>query len=199
MKAVILVTTLKSGSGHVSNTAVLAEFVASKLENHGVTTDIIKIADHKILPGTYIEMDESDDWPDIFTKIESSDIFILATPVWWGSHSSLAQRVIERLDEVHDEIMAGNESRLKNKVGGIIITGGSDGVQQIIGNISNFFSFIGITIPPYASVSITNEKLAKGKNSTKDELVDFYQSKLGSSADTMIKQLVKYAKLLKSS
>jgi multimeric flavodoxin WrbA len=78
----------------------------------------------------------------IFKKIIASDIVIFATPVWWGIQSSLMQRVIERLDEVHDDIMKEGKSKLANKVAGIIVTGDSDGAEHIIGNLANFFIFI---------------------------------------------------------
>ena len=48
---------------------------------------------------------DSNNWPAILEKILDSDIIIFATPIWWGIQSSLIQRVIERLDELHDEIM----------------------------------------------------------------------------------------------
>jgi multimeric flavodoxin WrbA len=51
-----------------------------------------------------------------------TDIVVFATPVWWGIQSSLTQRVIERLDEIHDEIMENGKSKLTNKVAGIIVT-----------------------------------------------------------------------------
>jgi multimeric flavodoxin WrbA len=51
-----------------------------------------------------------------------TDIVVFATPVWWGIQSSLIQRVIERLDEIHDEIMESGKSKLTNKVAGIIVT-----------------------------------------------------------------------------
>jgi multimeric flavodoxin WrbA len=48
----------------------------------------------------------------IFEKILASDIVFFATPVWWGNQSSLTQRVIERLDETHDEIMKNGKSKM---------------------------------------------------------------------------------------
>jgi multimeric flavodoxin WrbA len=49
-----------------------------------------------------------------------ADLVIFATPIWWGGQSSLVQRVIERLDEIHDEIMESGKSRLTIKVAGIV-------------------------------------------------------------------------------
>jgi multimeric flavodoxin WrbA len=71
-------------------------------------------------------------------KILAPQIIIFATPVWWGNQSSLIQRAIERLDEIHDEIMNTGKSRMTNKVAGIVVTGDSDGAEHIIGNLANF-------------------------------------------------------------
>ena len=74
----------------------------------------------------------------------AADIVIFATPVWWGIQSSFIQRVIERLDEVHDEIMDTGKSKLTNKVTGIIVTGDSDGAEHIISNLANFFPLLAL-------------------------------------------------------
>jgi multimeric flavodoxin WrbA len=110
LKAVFLVGTLKP-TPEVSNTHTLSEFLAKHLKSYETESEIIRLADYNIKPGTYTEVD-SDDWPVIFEKILAADIIIFATPVWWGIQSSLIQRVIERLDEIHDEIMESGESKL---------------------------------------------------------------------------------------
>jgi multimeric flavodoxin WrbA len=79
----------------------------------------------QLQPGVYTRVD-SDDWPVLYEKIIAADIIIFATPLWWGIQSSLIQRVIERLDEMHDEIMESGKSELINKVAGIIVTEDSD-------------------------------------------------------------------------
>ena len=63
----------------------------------------------------------------------AADIIVFATPIWWGNHSSLMQRAIERLDELHNELLDTGKSRLENKVGGIVITGEEDGEQHVTG------------------------------------------------------------------
>ncbi|GAI93110.1 unnamed protein product, partial [marine sediment metagenome] len=45
--------------------------------------------------------DEKDDWPMILDKIESCDILIIGSPIWFGVRSSVAQLVLERLDEYY--------------------------------------------------------------------------------------------------
>jgi multimeric flavodoxin WrbA len=61
----------------------------------------------------------------------ASDIIIFATPIWSGIQSSLIQRVIERLDELNDELLETGKSEFANKVGGIVITGDEDGAEHI--------------------------------------------------------------------
>lgn len=141
LNAIILVGTLKSSS-EISYTNLLSECLAKHLITYGVNNAIIRLVDYDIRPGVYTEVD-SDDWPQIYEKIMAADLVIFATPVWWGIQSSLIQRVIERLDEIHDEIMETGKSRLTNKVAGIIVTGDSDGAEHIIGNLANFFSALG--------------------------------------------------------
>lgn len=137
------------------------------------------------------DMGEGDQWPHVLDKILTADIIIFATPIWWGSHSSEMQRVIERLDKLHDEILKGQPSRLSGKRGGIIITGDSDGAQHIIGTIANFYNAVGITFPPYASLSVLSEIQAKGKAPTREELMEKYEKEYASTAGKMIEQLVK--------
>ena len=192
MKAIILQGTLKKGVQ--SNTQVLSEFFVECLEKKKVTCEIIRLIDYTILPGTYSDMGAGDAWPMILKKILDADIVVFATPIWWGNHSSEIQRVIERLDELHDEILQGKTSQLQGKVAGIIITGGSDGAEQVIGDISNFFNFVGLIYPPYASLSILWKGHEKGKKTSRKELMKKYRKDHKKEAQTMADQLVAFAK-----
>lgn len=191
MKAVILLGTLKRSG--LSNTETLCEFLSRRMEREGVRPDIIKLVERNVLPGTYSDMGEGDEWPNILRRVLDSDIVILATPVWWGNQSSEIQRVIERLDALHDKVMAGEPSPLEGKVGGVVITGDSDGAEQIIGNLCNFFNAVGLLIPPYATLSVLWERQAKDKEPTKEELLRKYETDYAETADKMIRQLLKYA------
>jgi multimeric flavodoxin WrbA len=191
MKATILLGTLKRSG--LSNTETLCEFLAGRMEREGVRSEIIKLVEHRVLPGTYSDMGEGDEWPNILRRVLDSDIIILATPVWWGNQSSEIQRVIERLDELHDEVMEGEPSALEGKAGGVVITGDSDGAEHVIGNLCNFFNAVGLLIPPYATLSVLWERQAKGKEPTKEELLSKYESDYAETADKMIRQLLKYA------
>jgi len=190
MKAIILLGTLKKEEQ--SNTEVLSEFLAGYFKKHSVGCSVVKLVEHNILPGTYSDMGKGDDWPHILKQVLAADIVVLATPIWWSNQSSEIQRVIERLDELHDEIMAGKPSKLEGKVGGIVITGDSDGAQHIIANLSNFFNAIGLALSPYATLSVLWEKQAKGQKPTREELFQKYEQDYASTAETMVKQMLKY-------
>lgn len=190
MKALILLGTLKKD--RLSNTEVLSEFLNSFLVKQGVECQTIKLVDHNILPGTYSNMGKGDDWPIVLEQVLDADILIFATPIWWNNQSSEIQRVIERLDELHDEILEGKESRLNGKVGGVVITGDSDGAQHIIANISNFFNALGVLMPPFATISVLIDKHEKGKENTREELLAEYKKEYTEPVEKMVKQLVKY-------
>lgn len=100
--------------------------------------------------------------------------------------------MIERLDEIHDDIMDGKKSRLDGKVGGIVITGGSDGAQHIIGNISNFFNALGVLLPPYATLSVLWEKQQKDADAGREELMEKYRKDYGKTADAMVGQFLRF-------
>ncbi|MBC7900615.1 MAG: NAD(P)H-dependent oxidoreductase [Saprospiraceae bacterium] len=190
LKAVILLATLKKKDQ--SNTQVLSEFLSERLEKSGVACEIIKLVDKNVFPGTYSDMGKGDAWPGILENILAANIVIFATPVWWGGHSSEMQKVIERLDEIHDEILAGKKSQLEGKVGGIVVTGDSDGAQHIIGNISNFFNAVGILLPPYTTLTVLWEGQAKGTKTSRTQLIKKYEKEYGKTADTMVKKLLEF-------
>ncbi len=155
--------------------------------------------DYNIKPGAYTNVgnDSNDDWPAILEKILSSEIVIFATPIWWGNQSSLVQRVIERLDEIHDEIMKSGRSRMTNKVAGIVVTGDSDGAEHIIGNLANFFISLGFTIPAAGTLTVLWSEQSKGSNKSREELWKYYEKTYASMAKGAAQNLAHLANLLK--
>jgi multimeric flavodoxin WrbA len=192
MHATILLGTLKKTG--LSHTATLVEFLSERMTRAGIESETVKLVDYDILPGTYSTMGDGDQWPLILGKLLRSDIIIFATPVWWGNHSSLIQRVIERLDELHDYLIAGKPSGLEGKVTGIVITGDSDGAQHITGNICNFCNGIGMVIPPFATLSVLWERHAKESDVTRETLLRKYDKDDAETAEKMIQYMAAYAR-----
>jgi multimeric flavodoxin WrbA len=153
LNAVVLLATLKR-SPRLSNTHELSRFLAEHMEKHGVETEILRLVDYDIPPGTRTRMGRGDDWPTkILPKVLAADILVFATPIWWGNVSSLLQRAIERMDELNDSLLETGISPLSNKAAGIVVTGAEDGVQHVIGTIANFAVWNGLSLPPAASLS----------------------------------------------
>jgi len=192
MKAVILLATLKKTG--ISNTEILVDFFSSFLSKQNIDFEIIKLMDHNILPGSYTHLDVEDDWPGIYDKIIAADIILFATPIWWNNHSSELQKCIERLDEVYDIINSGEDSPLDGKLGGVIITGDSDGVEHVTGNIANFFSSLGVTVPAYTSLGVIWEGHGKDSKKTKAQIKQYYTKNYSEDASAMAESLAKAAK-----
>ncbi|MDB5237782.1 MAG: flavodoxin [Candidatus Kaiserbacteria bacterium] len=188
MKALILLGTLKRKG--LSNTETLAEYVAEEMKKKDIDVEIVKLVDHVIAPGTYTDMGAGDHWPVIYEKVIGADILIFATPIWWDNHSSETQRVIERLDEIHDEILDGKTSKLEGKLGGVIITGDSDGAQHITGSIFNFLNGLGVAIPPFAAITDLSAKNGKTEEPTRADLVQRFKKDHSKEIATMIEQML---------
>jgi multimeric flavodoxin WrbA len=192
MKAIILLATLKDKGR--SNTETLVEFVGGYLTKQKIDFEVVKLANHNIVPGTYTHMDVEDDWPAIYQKILDAEILLFATPIWWNNHSSELQRCIERLDEVYDVIQAGKDSPLDGKIGGAIITGDSDGAENVTGNIANFLCTLGVTFAPYGSLGIIWEGHGKNVKKTKAESLKYYTENYAEDAQALAESLFKLAK-----
>jgi multimeric flavodoxin WrbA len=193
VRAIFLLGTLKKKQV-LSHTQALCEVVAEIFKSQeNVDSEIIRLRDYDIQPGVKTEID-GDDWPKILKKMLRSDIIIFATPVWWGIQSSLIQRIIERLDELNDELLETGKSEFGNKVGGIVITGAEDGAEHIIGNILNFMSFNGFTIPPAPSVSWLGDASGETKESLKKK---FRKGPVYSTARTFARNEAYLARLLR--
>lgn len=146
MKALFINCTLKP-SPEASNTHALAEVVGHELEKKGVEVEYVRAVDLNLLPGVKTEQGTGDDWPAIHTKLLESAILIVASPTWVGRPSSVAQRVIERMDAMISETDSRNRPVARGRVAGVVVTGNEDGAHHVIGEIAGALGDIGYTIP----------------------------------------------------
>jgi multimeric flavodoxin WrbA len=149
MRALIINCTLKP-SPQPSNTEALAQVVAHALGKDGITVDWIRAVDHDIKPGVENDMGYGDQWPAIHRQLLASEILIIATPTWVGRPSSVAQRVIERMDAMISETDEQGRPVAYNRVAGVINTGNEDGAHHVISEIAGALGDIGYTIPGQA-------------------------------------------------
>jgi multimeric flavodoxin WrbA len=149
MRALIINCTLKP-SPEPSNTDALARVVAEAMEKRGVTVDWVRAVDHVIKPGVESDMGQGDAWPAIRAQILAAEILVIATPTWVGRPSSIAQRVIERMDAMLAETDDDGRPVAYNKVAGVVNTGNEDGAHHVISEISGALADIGFTVPGQA-------------------------------------------------
>jgi multimeric flavodoxin WrbA len=124
------------------------------MEKHGVTTELIRTIDHDIATGVYPDMREygwkTDEWPDLYKKVQAADILVVAGPIWLGDNSSQTKKLIERLYANSAELNEQGQYAYYGKVGGCVITGNEDGVKHCAMNVLYSLQHIGYTIPPQA-------------------------------------------------
>ena len=148
LKALFLNCTLKP-SPETSNTEALAGEVRTALRNEGADGNMLRMADYDIKPGVTSDEGEGDQWPPIRSQILNADILVIATPTWLGHPSSVAQRVLERMDamlsETDDDVPVAY-----NKVAGVVVTGNEDGAHHVISEVAGGLIDIGFTVPGQA-------------------------------------------------
>jgi multimeric flavodoxin WrbA len=149
MKALVLNCTLKP-SPATSNTEALARVVIDALSGAYVETELVRVVDHDVRPGVSSDEGDGDDWPVIHEKLLASEILVIATPTWLGRPSSVAQRVLERMDALLSEKDDDGRPIAYNRVAGVVVTGNEDGAHHVISEISGGLTDIGYTIPGQA-------------------------------------------------
>lgn len=100
LKAVYFNGTLKR-SPAVSHTEGLLRASMRLMESNGVKTELIRTIDRDIAVGVQPDMTkegwQTDEWPEIFKKVEAADIVVVCGPIWLGDNSSQTKKLIERL------------------------------------------------------------------------------------------------------
>lgn len=149
MKALFVSCTLKP-SPAPSNTEALASVVADALTARGVTVEHVRLADLDVPPGVVTDLGDGDQWPGVHEKLLESEILVVVTPTWVGRPSSIAQRMLERMDAMLSETADDGTPVAYNRVAGVVVTGNEDGAHHVISEISGGLADIGYTVPGQA-------------------------------------------------
>jgi multimeric flavodoxin WrbA len=152
LKAVAINCTLKRSGKESSSTDAMIELIASQLSKHEVElTETIRIADYNVLPGVSSDEGEGDEWPDLRKRILAADILIFGTPIWMGQMSSIAKRVLERMDAFLDETDETGRMPSFSKLAVAAIVGNEDGAHRISADLFQALNDVGFTIPAGAA------------------------------------------------
>lgn len=158
LKALILVCTL-SPSPKKSSSDLLARQVADELAVHDVDSEVLRVVDHDVKPGVQKDMGGGDEWPALREKLMAAHILVLATPIWVGHASSLAQRVLERLDAELSETDSQGRPILFDKVAMVAVVGNEDGAHHVIADLSQGLAEVGYSIPAQGSTYWVGEAM----------------------------------------
>jgi multimeric flavodoxin WrbA len=146
LRAVAFVCSLKP-SPAPSSSELIARQLLDELAVHDVKGEVVRVVDHEVRPGVENDMGKGDEWPLLREKIAAADIFILSTPTWVGHMSSVAQRVLERLDAALSETDDAGRPILFGKVALAAVVGNEDGAHKIVADVFQALNDTGFTIP----------------------------------------------------
>lgn len=167
LTAAAINATLKTSGGEKSSTDAMIDLVAEALAKQGVKTGkTVRIADHDVKPGVKSDEGAGDAWPKIRKTILDADILIFGTPIWMGQPSSLAKRVMERMDAFLGETDEAGRTPAYGKVALFAIVGNEDGAHCSTAMMAQALNDVGWTIPPASAVYWVGE--AMGDKDFKD-------------------------------
>jgi multimeric flavodoxin WrbA len=132
------------------NTEFLTAHALKAIEEEGLEVELIRLAGLNIKPcnacmacSTKPECSIVDDFQPVYEKMKTADGIILASPVYYGSATSLIKALLER---------AGYASRLNRtvfdrKVGGPLVVARRAGQNFTLAELTFWFQINGLTVP----------------------------------------------------
>ena len=149
LKVLAFNCTLKSARNkEKSSTQVLIEQLMEELKEHGAKGDVVRAVDHNIKAGVKSDEGEGDDWPALRQRILNADILIMGTPIWLGQPSSVAKRVMERMDAFLSETDDKGRMPSYGKVAIVVVVGNEDGAHHCAAELIQALTEVGFTCPP---------------------------------------------------
>ncbi|MCU1560141.1 flavodoxin family protein [Mycetocola sp.] len=193
LSAVALICTLTPSPGE-SSSDLLADQFLEALRSHGVDGSKIRVVDHDVRPGVQTDMGDGDAWPSIREKVLAADILLVSTPTWAGHMSSVASRVVERLDAELSETDADGRPILYDKVALVAVVGNEDGAHKVSADLFQALNDYGYTIPAQG-VSYWN---GEAMHTTDYKDLDSTPEVTASALSAAVSNAVHLARLLKA-
>ncbi|VFJ13593.1 Rieske 2Fe-2S domain-containing protein [Candidatus Nitrosocosmicus franklandus] len=130
-----------------------------------------KNANACIFPCSISERDREDQMIQIYEKVILwADIVLIATPIRWGSASSLYYKMIQRMNCIQNQIITNNRYLIRDKVAAFIITGGQDNVQHVAGELFSFWSQMGFVFGKFPFAGWTRGWYAEDTENNYDSM-----------------------------
>jgi nitrite reductase/ring-hydroxylating ferredoxin subunit/multimeric flavodoxin WrbA len=152
-----------------STSDALLEIALAHAAGLGAETKLLKANELRVrnCEGYYSKSAHACTWPCSITQMDSkdqmvevyeglvfwADAVILASPIRWGSASSLYFKLIERMNCIQNQITIRDRVLIRDKAAAFIITGGQDNVQAVAGQMLMFFSELGFDFPQFPFIA----------------------------------------------
>jgi multimeric flavodoxin WrbA/nitrite reductase/ring-hydroxylating ferredoxin subunit len=105
-------------------------------------------------PCSITQMDPEDEMVQVYEALVFwCDAVIVASPIRWGSASSLYFKLIERMNCIQNQVTIRDKVLIRDKVAAFIVTGGQDNVQAVAGQMLMFFSELGFDFPQFPFIA----------------------------------------------
>ncbi|MFO0838960.1 MAG: NAD(P)H-dependent oxidoreductase [Phycisphaerae bacterium] len=165
----ISTTNMNTANPRFSTSDELLAAALRRAEERGAQARLIRLAELKFraCEGYYSKSAQACTWPCSITQMDPSDqldrvyeafvqwgdVFIIATPIRWGQASSLYYKMVERMNCIQNQETIADKVLLRNKVVGLIVTGGQDNVQAVVGQMMTFFGELGCQFPQFPFIA----------------------------------------------
>lgn len=146
LNAIALSCTLKPSPG-ASSSDLMAQQFLDALAEHDVSGTLLRVVDHDVHPGVEADMGDGDEWPQIRSAIQAADIVVVVAPTWVGHMSSVAQRVLERLDAELSETRDDGNPAMFGKIAVVGVVGNEDGAHKVTADLYQGLNDIGFSVP----------------------------------------------------
>jgi len=145
------------------NTEILTKHTLKAVEEEGLDTELISLADLEIKPCTACMVCKNEEscpidddlWP-IYTKMKEADAIILASPVYFGSATAQIKALMERAGYV----AYWNGRPFDGKVGGPLVVARRASQNFTAAQLTYWFHILGFFMPgsTYWNVAFGREK-----------------------------------------
>ena len=148
-----------SGDKEPSSTDRLLGEIADELKSCGATMKTVRAVDHDIKPGVTSDEGDGDAWPALRTLLLAADILVIGTPIWLGQPSSVAKRVLERMDAFLGETDDAGRMPSYGKVAIIAVVGNEDGAHHVTAELLQALNDVGFTFAASAATYWVGEAM----------------------------------------
>lgn len=135
------------GGGAPSSTGTLMQQLFQELARHDVEGEIVRAADYNIEAGVSNDEGNGDAWPKLLAKVRDAEILVIGSPIWLGQPSSIAKRVLERMDAFIADKDGRGRMPSYGKVAICAIVGNEDGAHHSAAEILSALLEVGFTVP----------------------------------------------------